>query len=319
MNILEAYRNSTILVTGGAGAIGSQLCQRLVGLDADVVIVDDLSSGQKLNIPKNATFVEGDILQDAVLDKAFGFQPRKVFHLAALFANQNSVEHPYDDLMVNGMGTLRVLERCNPLHIDRFVYSSSSSVYDSTEIPAREGAVTAWHRTPYQITKLLGEMYCNFHRAHRSLNTTILRFFNSYGPGEMGGRYRNVIPNFIARALSGRPLTITGTGEETRDFTFVGDIVDGLLRAGAYESAVGQVFNLGTGIETRIIDLASMINEITGNHGGVEFANRRPWDNKPRRAACIDKARDMLGYSPGTDLRGGLQTTVEWFQQCILL
>src|SRR3990172_2354366 len=136
---------------------------------------------------------------------------------------------------------------------------------------------------------MLGEFYCNFFHNHFGLRVVKSRFFNSYGPGEVPGQYRNVIPNFIYWALKGRPLMITGNGEETRDFTYVGDIVDGLLRAGVMESAIGQEFNLASGEETRVIDLASMINHATGNKKGVQFAQRRKWDTKSRLLASIDR------------------------------
>jgi UDP-glucose 4-epimerase len=123
-----------------------------------------------------------------------------------------------------------------------------------------------------------------------------------------------VIPNFIFWALKGQPLPITGTGEETRDFTYVGDIVDGLLRAGALDRAIGQEFNLASGVETRIIDLAHMVNDATGNRAGIQFAQRRKWDTKSRLLASIDRARDLIGYSPSTSFEQGLQNAIKWFQ-----
>jgi nucleoside-diphosphate-sugar epimerase len=141
------------------------------------------------------------------------------------------------------------------------------------------------------------------------------RFFNSYGPGEVPGQYRNVIPNFIYWAIKGFPLPITGTGEETRDFTYVGDIVDGLLRAGYFESAIGQEFNLASGKETKIIDLANMINELTDNKAGIRFASRRKWDTKSRLLASIERARKLIGYEPNTPIEGGLRKTIQWFRE----
>jgi UDP-glucose 4-epimerase len=123
-----------------------------------------------------------------------------------------------------------------------------------------------------------------------------------------------VIPNFIYLAMQGQPLPITGTGEETRDFTFVGDIVDGLLRAGYFEAAVGQEFNLASGAETRIIDLAEMINSQVGNQGGITFTARRKWDTKPRLLASVDRAKSLIGYQPNTPFAEGLKQTIAWFQ-----
>jgi nucleoside-diphosphate-sugar epimerase len=315
---LNHYRGKVVLVTGGAGAIGSNLSGRLAELDAKVIIIDDLSSAERWNVPSlpGILFVEGDITDEVKLKRVFFERPQIVFHLAAFFANQNSVDHPERDLMVNGMGTLRLLEYSFFTNVDRFIYASSGcSIYGSASpLPLREEFISLHLSTPYQITKMLGELYCNFFHNHYGLKVVKPRFFNSYGPGEVPGQYRNVIPNFIYWAMKGLPLPITGTGEETRDFTYVSDIVDGLLRAGALESAVGQEFNLASGKETRIIDLAQMINEATGNAGGIRFVQRRQWDTKSRLVASIDRARDLIGYEPKTSFEVGLDNTIRWFR-----
>jgi nucleoside-diphosphate-sugar epimerase len=162
---------------------------------------------------------------------------------------------------------------------------------------------------------MLGELYCNFFYNHYKLPVVKTRFFNSYGPGEVPGQYRNVIPNFIYWALQGKPLPITGTGEETRDFTYVEDIVDGLLRAGFEPKAIGQEMNLASAVETRIVDLATMINSITKNPAGIAFAPRRNWDTKSRLLASVDRAKDLLGYEPKTPFEAGLANTIEWFRE----
>jgi nucleoside-diphosphate-sugar epimerase len=169
--------------------------------------------------------------------------------------------------------------------------------------------------SPYQITKMLGELYCNFFLHHYGLRVVKPRFFNSYGPGEVPGQYRNVIPNFIYWAMKGQTLPITGDGEATRDFTYVDDLVDGLLRAGVMERAVGQEFNLGSGTETRVIDLANLINRITGNQAGLRFVERRKWDTKSRLLSCVEKAEDVIGYRPSTPFETGLRNTIQWFEQ----
>ena len=315
---LQFYAEKTVLVTGGAGAIGSNLTCALAELGAHVIVLDDLSSAERWNVPSlpNVLFVEGSILDEVLLKRVFFERPHIVYHLAAFFANQNSVDHPETDLMVNGLGTLCVLQYAVLSGVDRFVYASSGcSIYGSeSPLPLREEFVSLHLSTPYQITKMLGELYCNFFYNHYGLKVVKPRFFNSYGPGEVPGQYRNVIPNFIYWAMKGLPLPITGTGEETRDFTYVGDIVDGLLRAGAMESAIGQEFNLASGKETRIIDLAHMINEATGNTAGIRFAQRRKWDTKDRLLASIDRARELIGYNPSTPFEEGLQHTIQWFQ-----
>jgi nucleoside-diphosphate-sugar epimerase len=157
----------------------------------------------------------------------------------------------------------------------------------------------------------LGELYCNFFYNHYGLPVVIGRFFNVYGPGEVPGRYRNVIPNFIYWALHNQPLPITGTGEETRDFTFVEDIVDGTLRAGVIPEAVGEAINLASETETRVIDIANIINQLTGNER-ISFVDRRNWDKITKRRASIEKARKILGYEPKTDMKTGIKKTLDW-------
>lgn len=320
IDYLSYYKNKTILITGGAGAIGSNLTRAIAELSAKkVIVLDDLSSAHIWNVPSlpNVLFVKGSILDEVELKRVFFEEPQVVFHLAALFANQNSIDHPESDLLVNGLGTLKLLQYAQMTRVQRFVYASSGcSIYGSSSpLPLKEDFVSIHLSSPYQITKMLGELYCNFFQNHYSLPTVRARFFNSYGPGEIPGQYRNVIPNFIYWALKGKPLPITGTGEETRDFTYVGDIVDGLLRAGYFEQVVEQEFNLASGAETKIIDLANMINELTSNKAGIIFTERRKWDTKNRLLASIDKAKELINYTPNIPFSEGLANTIDWFKQ----
>jgi len=313
------YASERVLVTGGAGAIGSHLVRALATEGARVVVLDDLSSSAEWNVPSGSDvlFARGDILDEVQLKRVFLERPRLVFHLAAFFANQNSIDHPERDLMVNGLGTLRLLEYSLLAGVERFVYASSGcSIYGSqTPLPLREETMSLHLSTPYQITKSLGELYCNFFHDHHGLAVVKPRLFNSYGPGELPGQYRNVIPNFIYWAMKGLPLPLTGTGEETRDFTFVGDIVRGLLLAGRSEAAVGKEFNLASGRETRIAELARQVNDAVGNTAGVRTFERRRWDTKPRLVAAIDRAREVLGWEPEVGLEQGLAETVSWFRE----
>ncbi len=316
---LNFYQGTPVLVTGGSGAIGSNLCRALAGLGATVVALDDLSSSDRSSVADlpNCVLVEGGVTDQAALDQVFGFKPRVVFHLAALFANQNSVDHPERDLLVNGLGTLKVLQSARLAGADRVVYASSSSLVGATtaQMPITEEALSTELHTPYQITKLLGELYANYFKNYYKYQTVRVRFFNSYGPGELPGPYRNVIPNFVYTAMQRQPLCITGNGDETRDWTYVGDIVDGLLRAAVFDTAVGELFNLASSTETRVRDLALWINEITGNDAGIVHTARRDWDTHSRRWASIAKAKRLLGYEPQTDLYAGLQKTVTWFRE----
>lgn len=218
--------------------------------------------------------------------------------------------------MVNGMGTLKILEYSVFTNVEKFIYASSGcSIYGSeSPLPLKEEFMSMHLSTPYQITKMLGELYCNFFYHHYGLNVVKTRFFNSYGPGEVPGQYRNVIPNFIYWAMQGKTLPITGTGEETRDFTYVGDIVDGLLRAGYFEEVIGEDINLASGREIKIIELANTVNELTNNKAGVKFVEKRKWDTKTRLLASIDKAKKILGYKPKTTFEDGLKETIRWFK-----
>ncbi len=316
-NYLSEYKDKSILITGGAGCIGSNLTQALVRAKAaKIIILDDLSAAERWNIPNapNVVFVRGSVLDEEVLKRVFSQKLDFVFHLAAHFANQNSVDHPDTDLLVNGLGTLKVLEYSKLTKAGKFIFASSGcSVYGSqAPLPLKEDFISLHLDTPYQVTKLLGELYSNFFRNYYGLPIVICRYFNVYGPGEIPGRYRNVIPNFIWWALQQQPLPITGTGEETRGFTFVEDVIDGTLRAAVTPDAIGGAFNLASETETRVIDIANMVNEVTGNHNGVEFVSRRDWDKITRRRASIEKARKVLGYEPNMKMKEGIKRTYNW-------
>ncbi len=317
---LDEYKGKNILITGGAGCIGSNLTMALIRADAaKIIILDDLSAAEKWNIPPapNVVFIQGSILDKEILKRAFSERLDFVFHLAAHFANQNSVDNPETDLLVNGLGTQMVLQYSHLTRVEKFVFASSGcSVYGSqAPLPLKEDFVSLHLDTPYQITKLLGELYCNFFYNHYGLPVAIGRYFNVYGPGEIPGAYRNVTPNFIYKALHQQKLTITGTGEETRDFTFVEDIIDGTLLLGVVPEAVGDAFNLASETETKIIDVANMVNEITGNQSGVEFVPRRDWDKITRRRASIAKAKEILGYEPKMKMKEGIKRTYDWFME----
>jgi UDP-glucose 4-epimerase len=199
--------------------------------------------------------------------------------------------------------------------VDRFIYASSGcGIYGlDSKMPFEEHDISIKLYTPYQVTKMIGELYTNYFYNLYGLPIVNARFFNSYGPGEVPGKYRNVIPNFFYWSMNGLPLPITGTGEETRDFTYVGDLVNGLVKMATHEEAVGEAINLGAGREIRIIDLANWINELTGNEAGILYKERRDWDKKNRLLSCIDKASSILGYTPKTEFRKGLEETYQWF------
>ncbi len=313
------FADATIVVTGGAGAIGSNLVDALTEYDVEeIVVLDDLSSGYRWLVPddESVTLIEGSVLNEEKLKRAFKRDPDYVFHLAAHFANKNSVDHPETDLQVNGMGTLKTLQYAQLTDVDRFVYASSGcGVYGGdAEIPYTEDDITIHHDTPYQVTKQLGEMYGYYFHTLYDLPVVNARFFNSFGPGEVPGKYRNVIPNFFYWARQGNPLPITGDGAETRDWTYVGDVVDGLLRMAVVENAIGDAFNLATGSDNEVIEMAQKINQRVDNSAGVEYFDRREWDNKTRIVGSIEKSRDVLGYEPSVGFNEGLDRVHEWFK-----
>lgn len=318
MEYLERYGGKTILVTGGAGLIGSNLVRRLAELDAKkILVLDDLSSAVRWNIPDapNVVFIQGDVADEVLLKRAFFDRPDFVYHLAAHFANQKAIDYPEENLRVNGLGTLKLLQYSLLSNVKRFVFASSGcSAYGSrAPVPLKEDFITLHLDTPYQIHKLLGEYYCNFFYDHWGLPTVRLRLFNVYGPGGLPGRYKNVIPNFMYMAHQGRPLTVMGSGQETRDFTYIDDLVDGLLRGGVFEEAIGQEMNLGSGVETMSLDLANLVNQVSANSAGLTFIDLRDWDHGTRRLASIEKAKTLLGYNPQTTLNEGLGRVNEWF------
>jgi nucleoside-diphosphate-sugar epimerase len=307
-----------VLVTGGGGSIGTNLVRGLICAGASaVLILDDFSAAFAWNIPSlpGVLVVRGSVTDDVALKRVFNEKPEVVFHLAAFFANQNSVDYPEHDLLVNGMGTLKVLEYARLSGVSRVVYASSGcSIYGSqAPLPLREDCMSMHLTSPYQVTKMLGELYSNFFLHHYRLPVVKTRFFNSYGPGEVPGQYRNVIPNFIYWAMLGLPLPITGNPDATRDFCYVGDLVEGLLRAGYVEAAVGQEMNLASEREIRIGTLAERINEAVGNKAGVRIVGKRRWDTKSRLLASVDRARQLLGYEPTTTFEDGLEKTIRWF------
>jgi UDP-glucose 4-epimerase len=312
------YKGKKVLITGGAGALGSNLTQSIAELQARLVIVlDNMSAAYEWNIPSlpNVLFDKGSVTDEVALKRVFALKPDIVFHLAAFFANQNSVDYPQHDLMTNGLGSLLVYQYAHMTGVGRIIYASSGcSIYgDSAPLPLREEFMSMHLTTPYQITKMLGELYANFFSHHYGLPVVKTRFFNSYGPREVPGQYRNVIPNFIFYALSGLPLPLTGSDDASRDFTYVIDIVDALLRAGYFEKAIGQEMNIASGREIKIVEMAQLINALTNNKAGIIRAEKRVWDTKEKLLASIDRAKELLGYEPQMAFEEGMRKTIQWF------
>ena len=182
-------------------------------------------------------------------------------------------------------------------------------------MPFEEHDISISLHTPYQVTKLLGELYTNYFHNLYEMPVVNARFFNVFGPGEVPGRYRNVIPNFMYWAMNGQPLPITGDGSETRDWTYVGDIVNGLLAMGVKDKAIGQAINLGSSKEHKVVDMARMVNDLAGNDAGIKFVERRDWDVKKQLCSSIGKAQAVLDYQPTVSFEDGLKSVHAWFKE----
>ncbi len=316
----QFYRDKIILVTGGAGAIGRNLVESLSDLHAKkVIILDNLSSSYQWNIPDrpNVLFIKGDIRDDNDLKRAFHHRPTVIFHLAAFFANQNSVDYPLVCEDVNDRGMIRLLEYCIIAgNIERFVYTNSEggAYGHDCKLPYRENEISLNLGSPYYISKMAGEAYCNYYHSFYNLPVSVVRLFNSYGPGEVPGLYRNVIPNFIFWAMKKQPLPLTGNENIARDFVFVDDTVNGILRAGYYPEAIGKPINIATGKETFIYELADLINRKTLNASGTYILKKRKWDAREKITGSNRLSMEILKFQPSFPLEQGIDQTIAWFR-----
>ncbi|MBN2071487.1 MAG: NAD-dependent epimerase/dehydratase family protein [Candidatus Krumholzibacteriota bacterium] len=308
-------RSRHVLVTGGAGSIGSRLVRRLVSEGHHVSVVDDLSGGHIENIDESSLidFYKNDINDEELLRMIFQKNIDSVFHLASCFANQMSIEYPEIDLKTSLLGTIKLLNHAKANNVRRFLFASTASVYKPSMGLLKENS-TLHFETPYALNKYLAEEYIRYYSNSFGLCSTVLRYFNSYGPGEFPGIYRNVIPNFIYLALNKKALTVFGTGNESRSFCYVDDIVNGTLAAWRSDDAFNQVINIGAHNEMKIIDLASSINKLCDNEGNIEFSPLRKWDKTMKRIPDLTKAMKLLDYNPSVEFMDGLKNTTQWFR-----
>jgi UDP-glucose 4-epimerase len=314
----QSLKNARVLVTGGAGFIGNNLVRRLLQYEvSNIVIMDNQSSGMAVFLPNDPriTFVGMDIdkmdkLNFVINQHEFDY----VFHLAAHFANQNSVDHPFSDIQTNIVGTVGLLEILK-FHksLRKFVYASSSCVY-GTASQMNEDTFIYPSETPYSINKYTAELYTQYYAHLFHVPTVSIRIFNTYGPYELAGKYRNVIPNFIEKALNGEDLVITGTGRESRDFTFVDDLIDLMIAAALSPSKDGEIYNGGTGFRTEILNMAEIIKEVTGSTSNIVFKPARNWDKVKDRLSDTSKSAAELSYAPSVKIREGLEKTIKWYK-----
>ena len=320
-----------ILVTGGAGFIGSNLAVRLVSEDHQVTVVDDLSIGRLSNLDliqehHNFRFVRGSILERDVMEPLVRAADL-VFHLAAVVGVKHVLNDPLRGIRTNVQGAELVLELAHR-YGPRIVNGSSSEVYGkSLETPLREDGdrilgSTRIARWSYSESKALDE-YLGFAYAQQGLRVSMVRYFSAYGPRTNPDGYGSVVTRFITQALSGRPLTVYGDGSQTRCFTYVAETVDGTLRAGLQPAAVGQVFNIGTDHETTIRELAELVLRATGSDCRIVAAPLqevfgRDFEEPLRRVPDTTRARTTLGFQAKVPLEEGLQMTVDWFRSAQL-
>jgi len=305
-----SLESQNILITGGCGFIGSNIAREL-SKDNDVKIIDDLSSGRLENIEifkEKVNFVKLDQRDDDLIKEFEGVDI--VFHLGANVFINRSVTDPIFDANINIIGTLNVLEACRKRDVKRLVFSSSSSVYgDPVSIPITEEHVKN-PKSPYAVGKRAGEYYCKLYHELYGLETVSLRYFNVFGPNQRADDpYSGVIAIFTTNALEGRPLTIYGDGEQTRDFVNVKDVVKANIAAAISSRAVGEKINIGTGKTLTINHLVNTVKELVGE---VEIGYEEPRVGDILDSiADISKAREMLGFDPGVSFEEGMGEIIE--------
>ncbi|MFO7870540.1 MAG: SDR family oxidoreductase [Kiritimatiellia bacterium] len=308
-------KEAEYLVTGGAGFIGANLTARLVDGGKSVRVLDNLATGRKENLDPlldRIDFVEGDIRDAETVGRAVE-GTHCIFHLAALPSVPRSIEEPVETCEVNSVGTLRVLEAARKSGSERIVFSSSSSVYgDTDELPKREDMIPR-PISPYAIQKFTGECYMKQYFQLYGLKTFSLRYFNVFGPMQNpASRYAAVIPLFINALFEGKAPVVHGDGLQTRDFTFVDNVVEANLAcAGAPAKAAGKVYNVACGGRTGILELASTLARIMKKEITPVHDDPRPGDVRDSEGD-IAKAGKLLDWKPKVDLEEGLKRTVQW-------
>ena len=304
-----------ILVTGGAGFIGSNLCEALLKKGHKVVCLDNLSTGVDQNVLKqnNFTFVQGDANNPYDLNNIFNTHDiDTVFHYAAVVGVKRTIENPllvFKD--IEGIKTLLDLSRKHD--VKKLVFSSSSEVYgEPVEIPEKEdGILNA--KMPYALVKLLGEQMLRAYYEKYGLKTTSLRFFNVYGPRQISTAYGFVVGIFIKQVLANTPPTIFGDGKQTRDFMYIEDNVNAAITTMESDKTNGESINIGTGKETTILELANTIIEMCEKDLKPKFQAPLPGDIR-RRCTDITKMKKLIGYTPEYSLKEGLKKTIDWYK-----
>lgn len=323
------FKDQNVLVVGGAGFVGSNLVHAILAQDPrQIVIVDNLLSSDVSNIPSDprVKFVFGSITSDAIL-AALPTDLDYAFHLACFHGNQSSIADPMADHDNNTLTSLKLFDRLKDIKsIKKVVYAAAAcavaeKTFDSPTATTEDQPVSLYHDSPYSISKIVGELYGNYFYERFKMPFVKARFANVYGPREILGAgqwrgtvhtvWRNVTPTFIWRSLNREALPLDNGGNASRDFIFVEDMARGLM-ACALRGNEGEVYNLATGRETTILDLATLINEYTANATPLDLRPARDWDRSGKRFASIEKAERELGFKAEVEIKEGLKRTVEW-------
>jgi nucleoside-diphosphate-sugar epimerase len=306
------------LVTGGAGFIGSHLAEELSRRGAGVRVVDSLITGKRRNLDhlKGVEFLEGDLADLSVAKRAVE-GCTYVLHQAAIPSVPRSVQDPITSNRANIDATLNVLVAARDAGVKRVVYAGSSSAYGNTETLPKHEEMPTGPLSPYALQKLVGEQYMQmFTRLYR-LETVTIRYFNVFGPRQdPSSPYSGVISLFISALVDGRQPTIYGNGEQTRDFTYVANVVDGVLRACEAPKASGEVINVATGGRISLNELFQTVRRLTGSSVEPIYGPERAGDVRDSQAD-ITKARELLGYTPSVMLEEGLKRTLEWYRTAL--
>jgi UDP-glucose 4-epimerase len=325
-------RNRKILIVGGAGFVGSNLCHYILANHnpKEVCIVDNLLSSDICNVPNDprARFIFGSITEDKILHE-LPDDLEIVFHLACYHGNQSSIADPLADHDNNTLTTLKLFDRLkNFKSLKKVVYAAAGcavaeKTFDDATATLEDAPVSLFQDSPYSISKLIGEMYGNYYFQRYGLPFVKARFQNVYGPHEILGAgrwrgtqhtvWRNVIPTFIWKSIHSEALPLDNGGNASRDFIFVEDMAKGLV-ACALKGNPGESYNLASGVETTISDLAYQINQLTGNKTIVDLKPARDWDRSGKRFGSTEKSREKLEFEAGINISEGLRRTVEWTQ-----
>jgi nucleoside-diphosphate-sugar epimerase len=306
---------ASYLVTGGAGFIGSHLAEELIRRRHRVRVVDNLVTGKRRNLAHlpDVDFLEGDLADPAVCARAVQGVDY-VLHEAAIPSVPRSIEDPVTSNRSNIDATLNVLVAARDARVSRLVYAGSSSAYGNTPVLPKREDMPPRPLSPYALQKYVAEQYCQLFTRLYGLETVTIRYFNVFGPRQdPGSPYSGVISLFFAALLGSSQPVIYGDGEQTRDFTYVANVVDGVLRACEAPNVAGEVINVATGQAISLNELLAVIKSLVGSTVTPRYLLPRAGDVRDS-LADITKARDLLGYSPSVAVRDGLEKTLEWFR-----